>query len=1183
MPGFRLRWPQSKAEKKEETERLLRANDPAYNGAFNYHGNTICTAKYSVLTFLPLNLFEQFQRLANAYFFVLLVLQLIPWISSLTWVTTIVPLIGVLTVTAIKDAYDDIQRHKSDKTVNNRISQVLRDGDVIEEEWHNVVVGDIVKMEKDQFVAADLLLLATSEPNGLCYVETAELDGETNLKVRQALAVTELLGSDVAKWYEFKADVACEPPNNNLMRFDGCLTYNGSKYSISNDQILLRGCVLRNTEWCFGLVIFAGPDTKLMKNSGKVQFKRTHTDRLLNTLILGIFAFLVSICFLCVICSGIWETTLGNQFQVFLPWPSFIPGTWLAPGSGTVAGGATALCLLVFFSYLIVLNTVVPISLYVSVEILRLHHSLWINYDKSMYYEPKDTPAKAHTTTLNEELGQIEYIFTDKTGTLTQNVMTFNKCSINGCCYGGVPDSNEAKESMQVDFTWNPYGDTNFEWYDDCLVTAARNRDPAVEEFFRVLAICHTVMPDIKDGILTYQAQSPDEHALVTAAKNMGFVFKARTPTTITLEVHGTQEVYELLSILDFNNDRKRMSVIVRKNGEITLMCKGADTMIYQRLSPDCAELKDVNMSHLNDFANIGLRTLCLATRKLNSEFYASWKEKHHAASILLRDREAALQNIYELVETDLQLVGSTAIEDKLQDGVPQAIANLALAGIKIWVLTGDKQETAINIGYACKLLTETMQDVFVVDGEDAVNVQKQLQEAKEQLMQNSAQQLQQDVVIVVTPDAAEYRPLAKKEPLQQQLNVNGSECSDPSGYALVINGLSLVHALADELSAMFLEVGCLCRAVICCRVTPLQKAQVVELVKKHKKSITLAIGDGANDVSMIKTAHIGVGISGQEGMQAVLASDYSFAQFRFLERLLLVHGRWSYLRMSKFLQYFFYKNFAFTLGRFWYAFFNGFSADPFYDPWFIAFYNVVYTSLPVLALGFFDQDVGDSTSLAYPKLYTPGLKDMLFNKKVFYISLAEGILTSAAVFFLTMGALNNGMTSTGLSISTTTTAGVVVAATVILTVTLRCALDTQYWTGFNHVVLWGSIVSWFVITLIMYTNVFRYSYVGSATLLMSTAQFWLVVVLVAVVCLVPRLCYKLYCIDTCPTLSDRLRLRASIKRSKSRPRRLGLQSQTSIRREQRGPSLRSGYAFAHEEGMGRIITQGLAFRRHTT
>ncbi|VDL67029.1 unnamed protein product [Nippostrongylus brasiliensis] len=116
--------------------------------------------------------------------------------------------------------------------------------------------------------------------------------------------------------------------------------------------------------------------------------------------------------------------------------------------------------------------------------------------------------------------------------------------------------------------------------------------------------------------------------------------------------------------------------------------------------------------------------------------------------------------------------------------------------------------------------------------------------------------------------------------------------------------------------------------AVICCRVTPLQKAEVVDLVKRNKKAVTLSIGDGANDVSMIKTAHIGVGISGQEGMQAVLASDYSVGQFRYLERLLLVHGRWSYFRMAKFLRYFFYKNFAFTLTHFWYSFFCGYSAQ---------------------------------------------------------------------------------------------------------------------------------------------------------------------------------------------------------------------------------------------------------------
>lgn len=231
---------------------------------------------------------EQFQRLANFYFLCLLVLQLIPAISSLTPITTAIPLIGVLMLTAIKDAYDDFQRHVSDRQVNNRISKALRNGKLVNEKWSGVQVGDIIRMENDQFVAADILLLSSSEPNGLCFIETAELDGETNLKIKQCLVETAEMNQREEQLWSFNGEIICEPPNNLLNKFEGTLMWKNQRYSLDNEKILLRGCVLRNTQWCYGLVIFAGKDTKLMQNSGKTTFKRTNIDKLLNFIIIGV-------------------------------------------------------------------------------------------------------------------------------------------------------------------------------------------------------------------------------------------------------------------------------------------------------------------------------------------------------------------------------------------------------------------------------------------------------------------------------------------------------------------------------------------------------------------------------------------------------------------------------------------------------------------------------------------------------------------------------------------------------------------------------------------------------------------------------------------------------------------------------------------------------------------------------
>ncbi|KAH9406631.1 Phospholipid-transporting ATPase ID [Tyrophagus putrescentiae] len=1076
--------------------------------------NYIKTSKYTLLTFLPLNLFVQFQRLANFYFLILLILQLIPIISSLTPVTTAVPLIFVLTLTAFKDAIDDIQKHRSDSQVNNRLSRVLRNGQLVEERWYKVEVGDVVLIENDNFVAADLLLLSTSEPNGLCYVETAELDGETNLKCRQALPETAELQNSIELLSQFKGEIICEAPNNNLTRFEGTLKWRNAKFSLDNEKMLLRGCRLRNTKWCFGVVIFAGRETKLMQNSGKTIFKQTSLDRLLNLLILGIVLFLIIMCLFCTIACGVWETLTGQYFRVYLPWDSIIPQS--------PASGAAVISVLVFFSYAIVLNTVVPISLYVSVEVIRFCHSLWINWDVKMYYEPTDTAAKARTTTLNEELGQIEYIFSDKTGTLTQNIMTFNKCSIVGVHYGDVLNERGevvevTEHTVPVDFSANAMYESSFRFYDQTLLDAVKRGVQPVHEFFRLLAICHTVMSEEKEGNLEYQAQSPDEAALTSAARNFGFVFKSRTPASITTEELGQQEEYELLAILDFNNVRKRMSVIIRKEGKITLYCKGADTMIFERMDPAQTALKEVTTEHLNKFASEGLRTLCLAKKDIDETFFEAWKGRLHEASTSLDNREDKVDACYEEIEQKLQLIGATAIEDKLQDGVPQTIANLALAGIKLWVLTGDKQETAINIGYSCQLLTDDMVDVFVIEGWEFEQVKAELTRCRE------------TIANIATRSAANH------------------DCS-----------------------------------VITFQQTEDQQSQ------QHYGGGKNHVGDNNNNNGNrneegngeFGVAHIGVGISGQEGMQAVLSSDFSIAQFRYLERLLLVHGRWSYFRMCKFLQYFFYKNFAFTLCNLWYAFFCGFSAQTLFDPAFISFYNVFYTSLPVLVLGIFDQDVDDVFSVRFPLLYTPGLIDLLFNKMVFLKSVAHGIITSFVLFFVSYGAFKNAVGPEGINLDGHQIFGTVVSTILVIVVTAQIALDTSYWTVFNHIVIWGSIAFYFALTLFINSNFINHQYLGCFRMTLSSGQFWFTLFIVLVILLFPVVAGRFYSLTVHPTLSDRCRMKQRFLRKKALTQTYDpyIRRKSSAYRSRR--SIRSGYAFAHQEGFGQLITSGKIMKK---
>ncbi|XP_018615615.1 phospholipid-transporting ATPase ID-like isoform X2 [Scleropages formosus] len=1113
--------------KEKEEERRIRANNREYNQLHKYATNAIKTSKYNMFSFLPLNLFEQFQRIANAYFLFLLILQVIPAISSLSWFTTVVPLVLVLAVSAAKDGSDDINRHKSDRQVNNRKVKVLLNGELRTEKWMDVQVGDIIKLENNHFVTADLLLLSSSEPLNLVYIETAELDGETNLKVRQALTITGDMGHNLEMLSAFDGELRCEPPNNRLDRFTGTLMFQGQKFSLDNEKVLLRGCTLRNTEWCFGLVIFAGPETKLMQNSGRTTFKRTSIDRMMNALVLCIFVFLVFMCTVLAIGNSIWEQQQGD-FTTFLP---------RQDGVNAAFSG-----FLTFWSYVIILNTVVPISLYVSVEIIRLGNSFYIDWDRKMYYARSDTPAVARTTTLNEELGQIKYIFSDKTGTLTQNIMTFNKCSINGKCYGDVFDYSGQRlemteETEKVDFSYNPLADPKFSFHDHSLVEAVKLENPEVHAFFRLLALCHTAMAEEKtEGELLYQAQSPDEGALVTAARNFGFVFRSRTPETISIVEMGIQRNYELLTILDFNNVRKRMSVIVRSpEGKLSLYCKGADTVVYERLHPSCSKLMEVTTEHLSEFAGDGLRTLALAYKDLDESYFESWRQRHHEASTALDDREDKLDELYEEIEKNMLLLGATGIEDKLQDGVSHTIEQLSRADIKIWVLTGDKQETAENIGYSCNLLREEMSEVFTVAGTSPEEVRQELRTARIKMKPETGEG---NVTI-----EGEGEILGKKSKLVQDEAVNGE-------YGLVINGHSLAYALDKTMELELLRTACMCKTVICCRVTPLQKAQVVELVKKYKRAVTLAIGDGANDVSMIKAAHIGVGISGQEGMQAVLSSDYSFAQFRYLQRLLLVHGRWSYLRMCKFLCYFFYKNFTFTFVHFWYAFFCGFSAQTVYDEWFITLYNLVYTALPVLGMSLFDQDVNDRWSFQYPQLYVPGQLNMYFSKTIFAKCVLHSGYSSLVVFFIPYAAMYNTL-----------------------------GLDMAYWTAVNQFFVWGSLAVYFAITFAIYSNgiflIFTSSFpfIGVARNTLNQANVWLTILLTTILCVLPVVAYRFLLMQLRPTINDKVRFK--VRQTKASP-----PPPPRRARIRRTSSRRSGYAFSHAQGYGDLVTSRRFLRR---
>ncbi|KAL2559080.1 putative phospholipid-transporting ATPase 9 [Forsythia ovata] len=468
------------------------------------------------------------------------------------------------------------------------------------------------------------------------------------------------------------------------------------------------------------------------------------------------------------------------------------------------------------------------------------------------------------------------------------------------------------------------------------------------------------------------------------------------------------------------------MSVIVRdEEGKLLLLCKGADSVMFERLAINGRKYEEETREHVNEYANAGLRTLILAYRGLSEEEYQVFNEKFvEAKNSVSADRETMIDEVAKKVEKDLILLGATAVEDKLQQGVPECIDKLAQAGIKIWVLTGDKMETAINIGYASSLLRQGMKQIIInLESPKITELEK-----------------------VGDKDAVTK---ASRESVLQQI-MNGKfqvAASSSEAFALIIDGKSLAYALEENIKKLFLELAIGCASVICCRSSPIQKALVTRLVKEGTKKTTLAIGDGANDVGMLQEADIGIGISGVEGMQAVMSSDISIAQFRFLERLLLVHGHWCYRRISSMICYFFYKN-------------------PAYNDWFLSLYNVLFTSLPVIALGVLDQDVSARYCLKFPLLYQEGVQNVLFSWRRIIGWMFNGLCSAIIIFFLCTKALDPQAFNKDGKVAGYQILGATMYTCVIWVVNCQMALAVSYFTLIQHIVIWGGIALWYLFLL---------------------------------------------------------------------------------------------------------------------
>ncbi|CAR27725.1 hypothetical protein ZYGR_0N02110 [Zygosaccharomyces rouxii] len=1111
----------------ENGPRLIHINDGIANDGLGYGDNHISTTKYNAATFLPKFLFQEFSKYANLFFLFTSVVQQVPNVSPTNRYTTVGTLLVVLVVSAIKECVEDIKRVHSDNELNNANTEVFSelDGGLIQKRWIDIRVGDIVKVKSEEPIPADMIILSSSEPEGLCYIETANLDGETNLKIKQSRPETSKY-IDVRTLGSIQGHIKSEQPNSSLYTYEGTLILNDQEIPLTPDQMILRGATLRNTAWMFGIVVFSGHETKLMRNATATPIKRTAVERIINLQITVLFGVLVVLSLISAI-GNVIMSTAGSKHLQYL----YLKGT-----------NKVGLFFRDLLTFWILFSNLVPISLFVTVEVIKYYQAFMISSDLDLYDEETDTPTVVRTSSLVEELGQIEYVFSDKTGTLTRNVMEFKSCSIAGRCYiETIPEDKNATFEDGVEV-----GYRKFEDLQERLNDSTNDEAPLIENFLTLLATCHTVIPEIQtDGSIKYQAASPDEGALVQGGAFLGYKFIIRKPSSVVVFIEETEEerTFELLKICEFNSSRKRMSAIFRTpDGSIKLYCKGADTVIMDRLASENNPYVDSTVRHLEEYASEGFRTLCVAMKDIGEAEYAEWCKIYESAATSLDNRQQKLDDAAELIEKDLLLLGATAIEDKLQDGVPETIHTLQEAGLKIWVLTGDRQETAINIGMSCRLLSEDM-NLLVIN-----------EDTKEKTSDNMIEKL----------DAINEHKISPQE---------------MDTLALVIDGKSLGFALEPDLEDYLLTLGKMCKAVICCRVSPLQKALVVKMVKRKSSSLLLAIGDGANDVSMIQAAHVGVGISGKEGLQASRSADFAIGQFKYLKKLLLVHGAWSYQRISMSILYSFYKNIALYMTQFWYGFSNAFSGQSIMESWTLTFYNVFFTVLPPFVIGVFDQFVSSRLLERYPQLYKLGQKGQFFSVTIFWGWIMNGFYHSGVIYvgsilFYRCGAVLNKHGE----VADHWTWGVAVFTTSLAIVLGKAALVTNQWTKFTFVAIPGSFILWIVYfpiyaAIFPHANVSR-EYYGVVSHTYSSATFWLMLIVLTVFALMRDFVWKYYRRMYAPEAYHVVQEMQKFNISDYRPHAQQFQSAIRKVRQVQRMKKQRGFAFSQSEegGQERII-----------
>jgi len=1171
-------------------------NDNKKNINYKLKDNTITTTKYNVLTFIPKGLLFQFCRLSNVYFLFTAIIQSIPLISPLTSVTAIIPLIFVLGISLIREALEDLVRHNYDNLNNQEEVIVLRKNKFVKSTSQTLKHGEIILVYENKSIPADMIVIDSGFSEGICYVETSSLDGEKTLKLKVANKYTKgFFSNDIKEskgiekffnynQYSLGGAVKINEPNIDLSYINGTIhaifikkgfTINET-IIVSTAEFLLKGSILKNTNWIIGIVAYTGMKNKIILNSKKPRMKMSKIEKTLNYFLLYVFIFLI---ILCISCSII------HHFE-YLSKKHFYDNFILLKDNPNIE---SFIC---FFTYFLLLNTLIPISLVVSTEIIKIIQGIFITWDILLYSKTRHCFCDAKSVSIIEELGNINFIFSDKTGTITKNQLEFKYCIIENKYYEYIKSfKNRKQSSLQLRennpkimknkisniiessimnnsksellfklninsnleknlFINNVHENNSFNEQNDKLyrnkkllstkIIPVRNRisnnnipminnkineenektnslntksinsnrsndivhknshneintkyklnkisnnfdkiyvknstilelkneddnniqskikiipfgegyftDPHnnsflrsisseeeseinyIHEFWKALAITNECMVKEEKGQIRYMGTSPDDLELVKAAMNQGYKLIETSIKAKIVRIGGKDHTYEILRVLGFSSERKRMSIIIKDEFGIKLYIKGADCEITKRLSKKSlkSESYDIITNGLLEYSKNGFRTLMVAFRKIKQEDYNFWINKLHEDELNMLNKQKLMERLYDIIENNLTLIGGTVVEDKLQDKVPETIKEIRAAGIKMWVLTGDKLNTAENIGYSCNLLSKE-QKLFILklmpgDDEKKVRIDPyremteffiEFQKFIDNLVKKYNLDLKYDLCLSECESQNMEEIRSKKSKLSSRSKIIDFEIFkylidkkllEP--FSIIIEAPILAGLFKDyEWTENFLNIAYYSNTVICCRVSPSQKSQVVRKIKNFdSEAVTLAIGDGGNDVSMIMEANIGIGIYGEEGMSAAQSSDFSIGEFKMLKRLLFVHGRTYLYCISKMILYFFYKNFVFSLIQFYFSFFCLGSGQTFVDDWYITFYNLIFTALPLGISALTDSDIDLNNSKKAKQNLAFLYKENRDNYKIFslgrfIITLMKGIFISFFIF----------------------------------------------------------------------------------------------------------------------------------------------------------------------------------------